>query len=156
MRLLWAYLCGTVLLGAILAPCVPVCAMEKQAEALYGVQGRLSAPEEPTSLGISLSFGTEYVLQDALFTVRATLRRISDSEYEISGVLALNDPSEIIRWSSRRLFLVLFDGEREVAKVYLPSVETARHELSFKKNFSEKKTFTRFELTIIGDIRLAP
>lgn len=155
MRSVGKFLLGVLLAGAVLAPGVMAGVKDNQPPAPYRVQGRLSAPENPATPGTSISFGTEYVLQDALFTASVTLSRTSGSDYEISGVLALNDPSDIIRWSSRRLFLILFDGEREVAKVYLPSTETARHELKFKKSFSEIKTFTRFELTIIGDIRLS-
>ncbi|MBI4805901.1 MAG: hypothetical protein HY795_11770 [Desulfovibrio sp.] len=155
VKLIRTFLCGALLIGSVLAQGQPARAMDKQSEALYGVQGRLSAPQDPATPGTPIVFGTEHVLQDGLFTVRVTLHRASGSDYEISGVLALNDSSDIIRWSSRRIFLVLFEGDTEVAKVYLPSSETTRHELRFKKSFSEKKTFTRFELTIIGDIRLA-
>lgn len=142
------------LLALAVASWAPAWAWDKQGEPPHRVQGRLSSQEEQPTTGEPVAFGTEYILLDSQVSARVTLRRTSDSEYEISGALALNDPRDIIRWSSRRLFLHLFNGDAEVAKVYLPSAETAHHELSFIKSFSVKKSFNRFEITIIGDVRL--
>ena len=151
MRTIMAFVCLLALTAASVAP---VWAWDKQGEPPHRVQGRFSSQEEKPTAGEPVALGTEYNLQDSQVFARVTLRRTSDSDHEISGVLALNDSRDIIRWSSRRLFLHLFNGDAEVAKVYLPSTETALHELSFTKSFSVKKSFNRFEITIIGDVRL--
>jgi len=113
-----------------------------------GIEGRL---RDGGAAGEGVS--GRYELQDSQFTAQVHLEKNGEGTMAATGTLTLLDTTDVVRWSSWRLFLVFYDGASEVGRVHLPSSENSRHELVFKKSFALDRPFDRLELVIVGSIR---
>lgn len=149
-KTVFACLCALLLL----APRAYGLGYDREPEPLLTVEGRLTGQDFAPEQGNSIAFGKQYPLLDSAFSGLLTINKVSDSEFEAQGSASLNESGEVVRWSSRRVFLLLYQDAALVAKIYLPTSETPQHDLTFKKRFSQDKPFNRFEVTVIGAVRL--